>query len=1013
MLCCAALLSTLAPAPAASPLLWVGTNGHKAVLWPRQPALEVNRLSVGTNLEALVDVPGASVWRDRSNYIWSTTNDLPRQFYRVEQRLLGSNALLSANVLNRLAYGPTPDDLERLAQIGPQAYIDEQLAPETVPENGDTYTTVVTNGVGGGPLTNWTQVSVVGRATGNTRSNVHIYLTGVGDAYLDNVRLEYQITQYVTNLVDTNVVITTNIFWSQNLVAGGDFEGTLTPPWTPSANLTGSHIRTNVAASGRGSLRLVATAPGTGGGSSLLQTVAPLMPEGALARISFQYLPGPHSGKITIRLGGSGTVATGAEPAIGPTWIYATATGSATATPTIYIYLDGAGEVYLDDLKLVRGTVAGAGANLLVNGDFELPLTNGWRFTENFTNSLLSTNVSFSGQSSLRLIATAAGAGNGNSVFQPNIAGLSNNQTYTLSFWYRPPTRGRLLTARLSGSLLQATPETTLGSLRRRLETFGTLTPLNDGRVTIDTIGGASLNDLRAWFCMSAVGSKRQLLEVLLQFFENHFVTEHAKSRDYFDRYYDDGNLIPRLATDWEYREISRWRAALMNPACTFHDLLVISAESPAMIVYLDTVDSRGNGSNIANENYARELFELFCMGVDNGYDQTDIVQMSRVWTGWSVEQVAWADKFNPFALPTTQYGFSPGAGFNAASNRVGAWTFNYKSGNHSGVNKYVFYNWDATGTNRLGSKILPARFGAPWAGRPYSLILTNNTGTNGIRDGYQSLAHLANLPFTMEFLCVKLCRLFVHDDFVHGVYDYTDPTRSPEADLVHRCMMAWDSGAPKGQLRAVLRTIFESELFRSHGGSLQKVKTPLELVISTVRALRAARANSSFTATTDGFAFVNPLDRMGRMRLFDRAEPDGYPEAGPPWISSGTLTERIRFVQSALIAVGQTGETDAGNNNTDPVGLLQLKLPSTLWREAGAVVDYFLSILYPGEGQANLEEYRQAAIDFLNDGSADTPPNRTPFASLAVSGTAGSAYDTRVRGMVAFLMTLPRFQEQ
>jgi len=51
----------------------------------------------------------------------------------------------------------------------------------------------------------------------------------------------------------------------------------------------------------------------------------------------------------------------------------------------------------------------------------------------------------------------------------------------------------------------------------------------------------------------------------------------------------------------------------------------------------------------------------------------------------------------------------------------------------------------------------------------------------------------------------------------------------------------------------------------------------------------------------------------MGTMLLFDRAEPNGYPEAGSPWISAGTLAERLRYTQALLIANGQSGHADAG----------------------------------------------------------------------------------------------------
>ena len=114
-----------------------------------------------------------------------------------------------------------------------------------------------------------------------------------------------------------------------------------------------------------------------------------------------------------------------------------------------------------------------------------------------------------------------------------------------------------------------------------------------------------------------------------------------------------------------------------------------------------------------------------------------------------------------------------------------------------------------------------------------------SNTDTNGIQEGYQVIQHLANLPFTEEYISVKLCRLLVHDNFpnpsndpsnaVYNIYNYAAGNLSPEADLVHRCMLAWETNSPKGQTWKVLKTIFDSELFRSQSAAFQKVKTPLE----------------------------------------------------------------------------------------------------------------------------------------------------------------------------------------
>ncbi|MEN9675324.1 MAG: hypothetical protein RIS76_1220, partial [Verrucomicrobiota bacterium] len=399
----------------------------------------------------------------------------------------------------------------------------------------------------------------------------------------------------------------------------------------------------------------------------------------------------------------------------------------------------------------------------------------------------------------------------------------------------------------------------------------------------------------------------------------------------------------------------------------------------------------------------------LFCFGVDNGYEQRDIEEISRAWTGWRLELVDEANEFNPLAPRSTRY-VDPsltGAALNANTNVLGVWSFKYRTDRHNNRSKSIFHQWNATGT-RGDPKRVPARFGSPWAGRSYGLVLPARSGVAGMQDGYAILSHMANQPFTQEFVSVKLCRLLVHDGFQTG-YDFTDSATSPEEELVHACMLAWENGSPQGQIREVLRVILSSELFRRNDGSLQKVKTPLEFVVSTVRALRAKRADGTYTADSDGYGLYNLMNRAGRMRLFDRAEPDGYPEDAPGWISGGTLAERLRFVQAALMPNGMTGKEDAGlNTRVDPVALLELKLPTAKLRDATAVSDYFLGLLFPAEGAANLDGYRAIGVNFLD--TSDNGQNPSPFAALA---PGSSEYDLRVRGWVALLLTTQRFQEQ
>ena len=555
---------------------------------------------------------------------------------------------------------------------------------------------------------------------------------------------------------------------------------------------------------------------------------------------------------------------------------------------------------------------------------------------------------------------------------------------------------------------------------------FGTATNIINGALTATSgPGSADISDMQAWLVLNAVYADRQLLEILTQFFENHFITQAGKSANMFVGFGYRDRFPNRAAAEWEWREVSQRRNLLLNTNATFHDFLKVSVESPAMIVYLDTATSRGNPPNLPNENYSRELLELFAMGVDNGYDQSDITNMAPCWTGWTVELVNVTNALNVFA-PRSTIKLDP-AGNTAFTNLIGVWSFNYKQNNHAGGAKIIF-----------GGKTVPARFGPPYTTKLYGgnvtpglyqLSILARTGTNGLADGYDVARHLANLPFTQEFLSVKLCRLFVHDDF-HTGYDFTSAGLSEEGQLVKACMAAWE--ASNGNLRAVLGAIFNSALFRSHGGNAHKVKTPLEFCASAVRALRQSTngtgLHGTWTATTDGYGISfspgpvqsagnsSALMRIGGFSLFNREEPDGYPEGAGSWVNAGALGERIRFVSSLCKAVGTTVKNDdntaLNNNVTDPVRLLQLRLPNTTnQKDATKVSELFLGLFFPGEGRGNLTGYRDVAVNYLN--TADDGVTVSLFSALTVSNAANSTYDNRVRGLVTMLLSLQRFEEQ
>jgi len=139
----------------------------------------------------------------------------------------------------------------------------------------------------------------------------------------------------------------------------------------------------------------------------------------------------------------------------GSGWHYYTYTArpSSSSSPRFYVWLDAAGEVYIDDIRLVQGTVAGVGSNYVRNGDFETPLLSPWLFTGTPGNSTNSSAYAKSGTNSLRLIFTKAG-GTSTCLYQDPLGSSSSSTDYTLSFWYRPVTNasGTNLTVRYGSS---------------------------------------------------------------------------------------------------------------------------------------------------------------------------------------------------------------------------------------------------------------------------------------------------------------------------------------------------------------------------------------------------------------------------------------------------------------------------------------------------------------------------------------------------------------------------------
>ncbi len=278
---------------------------------------------------------------------------------------------------------------------------------------------------------------------------------------------------------------------------------------------------------------------------------------------------------------------------------------------------------------------------------------------------------------------------------------------------------------------------------------------------------------------LRAVYSTRQLQEVLVDFWFNHFNVDVRKGADRF------------MLTEYE-RDVIR-----PHVFGKFRDLLRATAKSPAMLFYLDnwmSVDPNGphievpparivrgpfgtpvvvqppvriprqnpNAPRGLNENYGRELMELHTLGVDGGYTQQDVTEVARAFTGWTIDQP------------------HQGGGFKFDPRR------------HDDGRKVV-----------LGHVIKAG---------------------GGEHDGEEVLDILARHPSTARFIATKLVRHFVSD--------------TPPPSLVDRVAKRFRD--TDGDLREVMKAILTSPEFRSSDAYHAKVKTPFEFVVSAVRATDA-----------------------------------------------------------------------------------------------------------------------------------------------------------------------------
>ena len=375
---------------------------------------------------------------------------------------------------------------------------------------------------------------------------------------------------------------------------------------------------------------------------------------------------------------------------------------------------------------------------------------------------------------------------------------------------------------------------------------------------------------------LRATYSERQLQEVMVDFWSNHFNVYARKNVSQW--------FLPAFD-----REVIR-KHALGN----FRELLLASAQSPAMLFYLDNFESVSADANLAeamgegrrdlarlsdeqlrdaltrrrglsasetderirrlrgnpdqslaqrlptglNENYARELLELHTLGVDGGYTQQDIREVARCLTGWSIYD---ARGYRAYAAMQGDDGL--GRQMRRQAGRLGL-PENGESG--------TFY------------------FNARLHDNGAKTVLGQRIAAGGIGDGLQVIDLLAKHPATARFIAGKLALKFVSD--------------TPSPALVARVAMAFERSG--GDIRTTLRALFHDPEFFAPQNHRAKIKTPFELVVSSLRALQA---------DSNGREVQALLMDLGEP-LYGFQAPTGYPDTAADWVNSGALLKRMNF---------------------------------------------------------------------------------------------------------------------
>ena len=311
------------------------------------------------------------------------------------------------------------------------------------------------------------------------------------------------------------------------------------------------------------------------------------------------------------------------------------------------------------------------------------------------------------------------------------------------------------------------------------------------------------INDARQRWLFRMIHSQRPLEEKMALFWHNHFATAYSKingavGQERATRMMDND---PASLAGSEPGMIQKLRQFATG---SFPGMLMAMAKDPAMVYWLD---SQLNTRLRPQENFGREIMELFSLGIGN-YTEQDVYTAARVFTGFN-----WQIVGDRTSVTGSYY------------------TFLYRNADHdTNAKEFTFPIY------LDGGKIIPARAAA-----------------NGEQDALDFILALARHPATARRLATRLYKFFVNE------------TSEPDPSLVSAMSNAYLGG--NYMIKPMLRTLFTSPQFRDPANFFQRYSWPIEYVVKTIKETgwTGFTVNSAITPLLNmGQALFEPPDVNG-----------------------------------------------------------------------------------------------------------------------------------------------------